>query len=98
MNGQNQVIKERGPICPKLGQVQEQMNALDIALTELQDEANRATGKFESVVNSEPDITKTGEGKTDVQLVRLADVIRSFRYRVNSIRFQLGYMNDRCEL
>jgi hypothetical protein len=82
----------------KLGQVQEQLNALDTALAELQDEANRATGKFESVVNTEPDITKSGEGKPDVQLVRLADAIRSFRYRVNSIRFQLGYMNDRCEL
>jgi hypothetical protein len=95
MNGQNQACGTQGP---KLGQVQEQLNALDTALAELQDEANRSTGKFESVVNSEPDITKSGEGKPDVQLVRLAEVIRSFRYRVNSVRMQLTYMNDRCEL
>lgn len=87
-----------GTQAPKLGQVQEQLNALDVALCELQDEVTRSTGKFESVVSTDPVNDKSGVGQPDVQLVRLADVIRLFRYRVNGVRAQLAYMNDRCEL
>jgi hypothetical protein len=80
----------------KLGQVQRELDDLNAAIEILESSISSAEGLFSTVLRQIPD-----EGKNKEELtpdVHYAQVLRSFRIRIDAVRYRLASMNERCEL